>query len=188
MKSVYVLLAAAIFSAGCANVRVQAPKDPIKVDISMRLDIYQHVQKDIDAIEGIVSGTNAKAAPGDKQSMIVNFFMPAAYAEEALSPEVEQAALHRKDRRELLLELEKKGIVGENKSGLVEGRDASLMDSSIVSMVSDENADRMVIYKALAQKNNIPISEIQKVYAERLQKDAPGGTPIETPDSGWKIK
>jgi len=33
-------------TVGCAKVQVQAPKEPIKVDISMRLDVYQHVEKD----------------------------------------------------------------------------------------------------------------------------------------------
>jgi len=38
-----ILLSLMMFLAvglGCARVSVQAPKDPIKVDISMRLDIY----------------------------------------------------------------------------------------------------------------------------------------------------
>ena len=41
---------------GCASVQVNAPKEPIKMDISMRLDVYQHVVKDIDDIESIVAG------------------------------------------------------------------------------------------------------------------------------------
>jgi hypothetical protein len=76
---------------GCARVQVRAPKDPIKLDISMRLDVYQHVEKDIDAIENIVSGS------GDQGFLDV--FVKEAYAADELSPEVEQAALRRRDRR-----------------------------------------------------------------------------------------
>ena len=56
-----------LFAVGCAKVRVEAPKEAFKVDISMRLDIYQHVGKDIDSIENIVSGAAQKqSAPGAK--------------------------------------------------------------------------------------------------------------------------
>lgn len=50
-------------------------------------------------------------------------------------------------------------------------------------MVNQENSDRMLIYQALAQKNNTPVTEIQKLYASRLQSDAPSGTPIEVLNS-----
>ena len=43
MKTAALLILAIIISLGCAKVQVQAPKEPIKVDISMRLDIYQHI-------------------------------------------------------------------------------------------------------------------------------------------------
>ena len=60
MKRAAILLVLTMFlSIGCATVRMKAPKEPIKVDISMRLDIYQHVQKDIEAIENIVSGADS---------------------------------------------------------------------------------------------------------------------------------
>ena len=57
MKIALILMLGVIFSLGCARVMVQAPKEPIKVDISMRLDVYQHIQNDIDDIESIVSGS-----------------------------------------------------------------------------------------------------------------------------------
>ncbi|MDP2911312.1 MAG: hypothetical protein Q8N76_03140, partial [Candidatus Omnitrophota bacterium] len=62
MKNIFIVSIALVAFLGCARVRVEAPKDPIKLDISMRLDIYQHVAKDIDAIEGIVSGNETKPA------------------------------------------------------------------------------------------------------------------------------
>ena len=93
----FVVLAFAFFLfsfMACARVRVEAPKDPIKVDISMRLDIYQHVQTDINQIENIVSGAQEKPKPKDGQSLL-DHFIHSAYAQEGLSPEVEQAALRR---------------------------------------------------------------------------------------------
>lgn len=184
MKTAALLMLAVIIGLGCAKVQVQAPKEPIKVDISMRLDIYQHIEKDIDQIENIVAGK-------DKQSFLVGL-VGVAFAEEGLSPEVEEAALRRKDRRSELLSWEGKGAIGENKSGLTEIRDPSAADPSIQQLVSAENSDRMIIYRAVAAKNNSSVEDVQKLYAKRLQDDAPGGTPIEVLNQSgsyeWKKK
>ncbi len=172
---------------GCAQVQVKAPKEPIKVDITMRLDVYQHVEKDIDNIESIVSG---KKTPNSKDGMKLNFLMPMqnAYAEEGLSAEVEQAALKRRDRKDELVSWEKEGAIGENKMGLVETRSPQAPSQ----LVNAENADRILIYKEISLKNEATFEDVQKLYAKRLQEDAPAGTPIETMDASgnysWKIK
>jgi uncharacterized protein YdbL (DUF1318 family) len=169
---------------GCAKVRVEAPKEAFKVDISMRLDIYQHVEKDIDSIENIVSGSAQKqTAPGAKN--IMNIFVEDAYAQAGLAADVEQAALRRRDRKPSLSRYESGGVIGENKAGLVEVRAGS--DAQAQALVRDENSDRMAIYRSVAQKNGTSVEEVQKLYAKRLQTDAPAGTPIET-DAGWTVK
>ena len=96
------VLFALIFLAGlgCARVRVEAPKEAIKVDVSMRLDIYQHVEKDIDNIENMVSAK-------DKHSLL-GLFETKAYADDNLGPQVQQAIERRKDRRADLIALEEK--------------------------------------------------------------------------------
>ena len=192
MKAVFVLLLGLVFCIGCAKVQVQAPKEPIKVDISMRLDIYQHIEKDIDAIESIVSGNQEPPKPGNNRSLR-HYFLGNAYAQEGgLSPEVEQAALRRRDRHAELISREAEGIVGENKSGLVEIRNPGAGNPSLEQLVDAENNDRLIIYQAVAQKNNSPLEEVQKIYAKRLQQDAPSGTPIEALGPAgvyeWKVK
>jgi len=178
-----------LFTAfGCARVRVEAPKDPIKMDISMRLDIYQHVQKDIDAIEGIVSGAAKEPAKSANMQSRLGLFVTNAYAEDGLSAEVEQAALRRKARLEELSSLEAKGVIGENKDALVEIRVPQAQGSSSGRIVSQENADRMIIYDSIAQKNRTSVAEVQKLYAERLQGSAPSGTPVQTAEGSWKVK
>lgn len=172
-----------VLSVSCARVQVQAPKEPIKVDISMRLDIYQHVEQDINAIEDIVSGTK------NKPQSLLGFFVSEAYAQD-LSPEVEQAALNRRDRLGELNQLQSQGVVGENKLGLLEIRGNA--DSLASAFVQAENNDRMIIYNAIAEKNGTSVEEVQKMYAKRLQNDAPSGTPIEALDesgsANWRIK
>jgi len=191
-KTIGLLLIALALSLGCARVRVEAPKEPIKVDISMRLDIYQHVQKDIDSIEDIVSGSQKETKPSGKQGLL-DYFVGAAYAQEGLSPEVEQAALRRKDRLTELVSWQEKGVLGENKLGLLEIRKKEAASAELEELIKSENKDRMVIYSALAEKNQISVEEMQKIYAEKLQGKAPSGIPIEVfnTSSGayeWRIK
>ena len=186
MKTWTLLLVTLLAAAGCAKVQVEAPKDPIKVDISMRLDVYQHVEKDIDAIEGIVSGAPEKPQSRLRDSLYA-FIVRDAHAGD-LSPEVEQAALRRRDRKEALVSLQSQGVIGENNAGLVEVQDASGADASAESLVSDENSDRMVIYQGVAAKNGTSVADVQKIYAQRLQEDAPAGTPVQADDGSWKTK
>ena len=171
MKKIFIVSIALVAFFGCARVRVEAPKDPIKLDISMRLDIYQHVAKDIDAIEDIVSGKE-KTAPVGKQGSMLDIFVKNVYAEDSLGPEVEKAAYGRRDRRPQLLSLEEKGMVAENNVGLVEIRGDA--DSSVRALIDIENSDRMVIYKAIAAKNGISVEEVQKIYAKKIQENGTG--------------
>ena len=189
---IFVVIVAAI-GFGCARVNVGGSKEPIKVDIAMRLDIYQHVQKDIDSIENIVAGDKTKPMKKADNHSFLNCLLQSAYAQESLSPDVEEVALRRKDRRDTLSIWEAKAVVGENKAGLVEIRNAVLADNSVDELVKVDNADRMLIYRSLAQKYGETLEQIQKVYAEKLANQAPSGTPIEvligsTNSYEWKIK
>jgi hypothetical protein len=181
------------FGPGCARVRVEAPKDPIKVDISMRLDIYQHLEKTIDKIEDMVS-PNADPAPSafGKQSLLDVILPSAAYAADAVSdPEIEGAVQRRKNRFAQITALLKKGTAGENRVGLLElRRPASGAEKEIIK---EENSDRMVIYMKLAARNGVAVEEIEKLYAKRLQESLPPGAPAEVFDLDkgayvWRIK
>jgi len=194
MKKIMIYaMAVAAVGFGCARVNVGGSKEPIKLDIAMRLDIYQHVQKDIDSIENIVAGDKTTLEKKSGNHSLLNCLVSSAYAQESLSPEVEQAALRRKDRRDVLSSWEAKAVVGENKAGLVEVRDPRLADGSVDGLVKAENVDRMLIYRSLAGKYGETLEQIQKVYAEKLANQAPSGTPVETLNnssgsSEWKVK
>ena len=192
MKILILLLTSVIVAAGCARVLVQAPKEPIRVDISMRLDIYQHIEKDIDEIENIVSGSSEKPQSKANPNKL-NFFVKETYADEELSPQVEQAALRRRDRRSQLFSWEEKGVVGENKVGLAEVRILDQVNDATQKLIEAENSDRMLIYQAVAVKNGTSVEEVQKLYAKRLHADSPSRTPIEVFNEAngsyeWKIK
>jgi len=172
---------------GCARVSVQAPKEPIKVDVTMRLDIYQHIEKDIDSIEKIVSGQD--------NHTFLDCIVPSAYAQsEDLAPEVEQAALRRKQRKSQINLWQSKGVIGENRIGLLEIRKNQDVEPQVKELVKAENDDRMLIYNAIAQKNGTTPEQVQKIYVKKyLHPDAPQGTPLEvfneaTGSYEWRIK
>lgn len=180
---------ALFFLLGCARVNLTA-KEPIKLDVTMRLDIYQHVAQDADEIENMISAPAAeKRAASDKTSWLM-FGVQEVYAQEDGSyPADVQAAIDaRKDRRQILLAWESKGVIGENAAGFAEVRDPAAADSSVFSYVSAENADRQIIYEYVARKNGTESSETGKVFAKRIQVDVPGGTPIQSSDGNWIIK
>ncbi len=169
-----VVLYSALAALGCARVQVEAPKDPIKMDISMKLDVYQHVVKDVDDIESIVKGSKPLAW--------AEFLVTTAYADD-LDPAIQEAAGRRRDRHAQITSMLSQGLVGESRSGMLEVKGAA--DASVVSA---ENADRSAIYQALARKNGTSVEEIQKVYAERLRNDAPSGAPVQNADGSWAVK
>jgi uncharacterized protein YdbL (DUF1318 family) len=170
---------------GCATVEVKAPKDPIKMDIAMRLDVYQHVVQDVDDIESIVEGRSGKAAT--VVSSIGGFFVGTAYADDGgLSPDATNAAYRRRDRRDELSSLEVQGVLGEGRSALVVVRSSG--NARAQQVMTDENNDRMIIYRAIAAKNGSSVEDVQKVYAERLRAGVPAGTQVQNADGSWSKK
>lgn len=174
-KYLFLIFMTGFVAISCATVQVQAPKDPIKMDIAMRLDVYQHVAKDIDDIESLVAGKKNIA-------WFENLFVQTAYAQD-LSPDVLQAVERRKERRAEVMNLLAQGAIGESKDALLVVRGSN----DAAGIVSAENQDRMIIYNSIAQKNGSNVSDVQKIYAERLQKDAPKGAPVEN-TGGWSQK
>lgn len=179
MRMFYSFLIGTLVFMGCAHVQVDAPKDPIKMDITMRLDVYQHVVKDIDTIENLVSGEQSSAA-----KKLSDIIIPPAHAED-MDPAVREAALRRKDRLARISSLEASGVIGEDKSALLVLRGSS---PEAGSLIDQENSDRLIIYRAIASQNGTPMEEVQKLYVQRLQANAPSGTPIEKSNGEWTTK
>lgn len=185
MKKVVIVLGAILFlTAGCVGVRVKAPEKPFKVDIAMRLDVYQHVQNDIDAIENVVKGSRKEESKPIVQSFL-DFLTPTAHAE-GLDSAIEEAALRRNSRYSEIISLEKEGVLGESALGMIVIRKNA--DDSINKLVSEENSDRMMIYKGIAEKNRTSIENVQMMYGARLQNGAPAGTPVESSENEWHVK
>jgi uncharacterized protein YdbL (DUF1318 family) len=169
---------------GCASVEVKAPKEPIKMDIAMRLDVYQHVVKDVDSIESIVEAGSPKAAT--RVSSIRGFWVGTAYADDGLGQEAFDAAYRRRDRRSELTSLETKGALGEGSNALVTLRDSG--NAQAKGVMTAENNDRMIIYRAIAAKNGSSVEEVQKVYAGRIREGLPSGAYFQNAEGSWGQK
>lgn len=183
-KTPFVLFLLVAALVGCASVEVKAPKEPIKMDIAMRLDVYQHVVKDADSIEDIVEGRSSGQA-ATMVSSVAGFWVKEAYAEDGLGSEATEAAYRRRDRRAELTSLEISGALGEGNDGLVALRQGG---GSAPSVLSAENADRLVIYRAIARKNGSSVQDVQKIYAERIRAGLPAGAHVQNPDGSWTRK
>lgn len=172
---------------GCARVSVES-KEPIRLDVTMRLDIYQHVTQDVQNIEDMISVSPQQAVRARKTSWL-SFGVQEAWAqEEAGYPsEVKEAIERRKARRNELISWQSKGVLGENASGVVVARTESASNDT-TALAQEENQDRAIIYRYVAQKNQASFEETARVFAKRIQADAPVGTPIEISDGAGGLK
>ena len=164
----YIFVAAMLFAYGCAKVSVEAVK-PIKVDINLRVDVYQHVEKDVESIEDQIYGN---------KPIKVNFIfgLQSLYAQE-YSQDVVDAIERRKERSKKIDEYMRKGFLGVNKNDLLQVVNPIPpgLKGSILELVNKENSDRIIIHEAVAKKNNADISDIEKVFFKDHFDRAPKG-------------
>lgn len=193
-RSIFFKTAVTLFLLiGCARVRIES-KEPIKLDVTMRLDVYQHVSEDARNIENMISAPKEEKAQVTIQKNSMRFDIDEAYAQEVgdFPAPVKEAIERRKERRQDLALWELKGVIGENRNGFVEIRNPSLADQDVAVLVQDENSDRQEIYQYVAKKNRASVEETAKIFAKQIQGDAPSGTPIEILDSSgiakWALK
>jgi len=80
---------------GCARVDVRTP-EPIK--INMRIDVYQHVVKEVESLEDQVYGENT-----EKMNRLTPF-IAVAYAQEVAEVDLQVIVSRRRERRETVEE------------------------------------------------------------------------------------
>jgi uncharacterized protein YdbL (DUF1318 family) len=171
MKKIFVVFLGIII-LGCAKLTV-GTKDPIKVDISMRVDVYQHIAEDAQSINEQIYGT-------DRLKELNNLIFKGGnlYAAE-ISSDIDAAIERRKQRAVLIKEYMAKAYIGENKNALLEVLERNLPEDSksgFEQLVKQENQDRMLIYRAVAEKNEAELDSVQKIFFKQDYKIAPLGS------------
>lgn len=172
----------------------------------LTINVYFPAPEIREAAEQIVSetwGDGGAAAPqptGEPQSRwgsVMDLLMPsAAYADE-VDINVSTAAIRKlkasiAGRAGELKPYLRDGKIGIGKDGLLAIRDLAgvpLRDQANVRRLVDaENRDRMSLYRAIAEANDLDMSrvpDIQKIFAETWIEKAEKGWPIQKQDGTW---
>lgn len=152
--------------AGCKSLSFNlATSEPIKVDIAMRLDVYQHAPDG----GGAKPGASPTPAPGARSG---------------------NAAERAKDRQADIQVFKNSRLVGESRDGLlvIVTETAGDYGDYVRRMVASENSDRMAQMKALAEKQKRPLPEVQKEQGALWANRSFKGEWIETrkPDGTYQ--
>jgi uncharacterized protein YdbL (DUF1318 family) len=151
MKSVPRLLLVVLL-AGCKapTVNLSTP-DPIKVDINMRVDIYER------------GGGSAAPKPP------------------APSADLPAVDARRRARMGDVQNFKNSRLVGENRQGLLVVRDQpeGSYGRFVEKTVAEENADRMVVMRQLAAERNMSLEDIQAQQGELWRNRSFSGEWIE---------
>jgi len=115
---------------------------------------------------------------------VTNASSQETYDIKTMTPEVEQALMSRRDRYDHIVELKNQGAIGENNKGYVE---ALKENEEVQAVVDAENKDRGVIYKTIADQNDLmdALSTIEKVFAQVQREKAEPGEMIQLDDGSW---
>ncbi len=176
MKRVLIVIFCIVVVA-CARINVQT-KEPIKVDVNMRVDIYQHVVKDVQSINDQIYG-------GQEKEFNSLFFIKEAFAQDFTNA-VQNAIAMRKSRFKEIEHYFVMGYIGENRNALLEIRSeipqAEL--GRVKTAIIAENANRETIHKAIAAKDGADISQTRKVFFEDDYRRALSGFLFEALKDG----
>jgi len=157
-------------AAGCKAPTVNlATGEPIKVDINMRLDVYQYSSTTTPANGSTPNGTPASAAT-------------------VTTPSTEQT--RRRNRMADIQAFKNQGLAGEAHDGLLVILKAPAGDYGdyVQKTVKAENVDRMALMQKQADSDKTSLQEVQKKQAEVRRNMAFKGEMIEIqqPDGSWK--
>jgi len=111
----------------------------------------------------------------------------AKYDIKKMTPEVSEALDSRRARFDTIKEFKKQGVLGENNRGYVEVFGSN---SAASSLADQENRDRKVIYRTIAEQNGLQsaLDTIEKVFAQVQRDKAESGEKIQTEDGRWITK
>ena len=159
MKTTLTPLAVSALLASCASPTVNlSTPEPVKVDIEMRLDVYQHAEKSGEQPDSQSSSADPAASRRNRMAEVQTLKNSRVIGEG-------------KDGL-LVLRVEPSGDYGDWARATVKA----------------ENADRMALMKADASRLNLPLPQIQKNQSDLANKMAFKGEWIEVEkgDGVWE--
>jgi uncharacterized protein YdbL (DUF1318 family) len=180
----------------CTRHKVEVDVKPIKIEATIRLDIYHHLAEMEDEIENAAKkkkeGEKAKAATTG-WFWLPSFGTPVYAAPAAPSDnEAKAAKERRKGRAATVRGLKKAGTVGENRTGYLGHPPGAKPTDADRALVEAENADRRIIYRRMAAAKKVPLAAVEQISGELRRNRARKGDWIEAPGAGgawsWEKK
>jgi uncharacterized protein YdbL (DUF1318 family) len=166
MRAGGALAGLAVLLGGCGGfpIHLSTPK-PLEVDVSMRVDIFQHARQ--------TAGDDTREQPSE----------PEATAKETIES-------RRRDRMPEIQRFKNSRIVGENHYGLLTIREPppGPYGERVKQAVDDENDDRKALMKTLAAEHRVALSRIEADQAALWRERAFAGEWIEQQqaDGTWQ--
>lgn len=164
--SVPILISCVLLLSGCALPPVQlTTPEPVKVDINVRLDVYQHEDK--------------KKTPAAPESSSQD------------TGKIDINALKKQSRNRMgdIQLFKNNRVIGENHLALLKIRNKPPGEwgTYIETTVTAENKDRQLLMKHLADKDNTSLEAVQKTQAKLRRDQAFNGEWIEilNPNGNW---
>lgn len=164
MKASLIFPVAALALAGCNSIPIDVgTKEPVKVDIAMKVDVYQHADPNA-----------AKKLP-------------------ALPPPTDVAKSRRNRMAEIQVLKNSRIVGENHAGFLeVRNSPPGEYGDYVRGTVDAENGDRARLVEKVAKEKNIVVAEAEKQQAELFRKNAFAGEWIEVPDAegkfAWKQK
>lgn len=84
-----------------------------------------------------------------------------------------------------ILELKRKGIVGENNRGFLE---LIRQDKRAKKLVEDENRDRRIIYAFISEQQGVSIDVVERLRAKQIRHKARPGEWLQDQTGRWHKK
>jgi len=93
-----------------------------------------------------------------------------------------------KERVKKIAALKMEQAVGENNRGYLDVRAPAKLDAPARALVEAENADRRLVYQAIAEATHTTVELVGRRRAEQLREDAASGVLLQREDGSWYEK
>lgn len=191
-KKFWMLLAVTGFFAACVTVNIYFPAAAAEKAAE---EIVKEIREQALSEE---EEKNEETQPPESEARVWQWVTTAHAQEGAL--EVSNASIRAlkasiKARYPSIIPYFQQGVMGESKTGFLEGRSLdglSLSDKAKVKrLIEAENRDRVALYDEVAKALQIKpdqVERLRKIFAKEWQKTVPSGTWIEKDDGTWVKK
>ncbi len=143
----------------------------------------------------VTPGTEQGTSPASKVSSFFSL-VSVAYADDfkVQSAKADEIKARLRSRLDDLISQKRSGAIGESYDGKLVLKATGLpplLMKKVKTLVDEDNADRLALYKEVAQINGLGgsgVTTVEKSFARSFQSLSPSGTWIQDSDGNWSKK